>query len=182
MSKLRLPSPFDKKRNAIKLSTYLENQNTLIIRHYPDYSLLPIIIMFLLLAGFSILLYLGNIPIIICPIVFLIYIFDYLRTKREITCIIDKQKEIFAYHRRGVLGRNFGKQVVVGKIYEISQVKIKKYTRRIGYTLKIILVLSNGKQLQLSSSNLTVDDCKRFLKRFLHFLDHKVVIQGMKYL
>ena len=182
MSKLRLPSPFDKKRNAIKLSTYLENQTTLIIRHYPDYSLLPIIIMILLLAGFSTLSYLGNTPIIIYPIVFLIYIFDYLRTKREITCIIDKEKEIFTYHRRGVLGRNIGKQVVAGNIYEISQIKIKKYIRRIGYTLKIILILSNGKQLQLSSSNLTVNDGKRFLKSFLDFLDHKVVIQGVEYL
>lgn len=181
MSKLILPPPFDKKRNAIKLSAYTENQDRLIIRHYPDYALLPIIIMVLLLAGLSTLFYLGDVPIFIYPIIFLIYIFDYLRTKREITCIIDKQEAKFTYHRRGVLGRDIGEQIVVGNIYEINRVKVKKYMRRIGYTFKIILVLRNGKQLPVSSSNLSLNHCKRFVKKLLTFLDHEITIDGIKY-
>jgi hypothetical protein len=176
-SELSTSSP--KRRKTVSISTSIKDGHILVISQYTDYSIF--LFVSAILISFSVLAFLfvktpmtyAYVPLL------LLLLAHFLFRDRPINCIVDKQRGQIDYFREGLLGFSFFEQNIHCSISEIKQLKMKRYTGRIGDTYKIILVLNDGQKLPLSSNKLRISDCKHFANKLCLFLERDIQIEGI---
>jgi hypothetical protein len=177
--RFKLATSLARRRKPVRISATTKDTHILNIQHYPDYS--RFLFVFLVLAGWSVWLFiLGEIPFLFYPTLFIIFFIHFFHTNRAITCIVDKSLEQIHYSREGIMGLHLNEKNIVCNISEIKQFEIKRYIRRNGYTYKIILLLNNGSKLPLSSGDLGMSECKRFMTKFFKFMGREIPVKGIE--
>jgi hypothetical protein len=178
-----LPTSSPKRRKTVSISTSIKDGHILVIRQYTDYSIF--LFVSAILISFSVLAFLFvKIPLTDAYAPLLLLVAHFLFRDRPINCIIDKQRGKIDYFREGLLGFSFFEQNIHCSISEIKQLKMKRYinTRRFGdrhHTYKIILVLSDGQKLPLSSNRLRISGCRHFANKLCRFLERDIQIEGI---
>ena len=163
----------------VRISATIKDSHILNIQHFPNY--LRFLFVFLILAVWSVFMFaFSEIPFIFFPTLFTLFLVHFLYTNRAITCLVDKKLEQIHYFREGILGSHWNEQNIVCNLSEVKHFKIRKYMRRHGYTFKIMLLLENGRELPLSSGDLGISECRRFITKFCKFLQREIPVKGIE--